>query len=187
MKNNPVLWLAAFFFIVSMFGYITYSQKGYPYGLGCTVCNKYLPYGLTPKISQDNPFNFVLFDNDDYELVGIGFRYRNSSFTVNDFLAYGYNDSSVIVKAADSIGATHYLLSYKTGYNSKKGNPEISFRDLSQDDYQLIRENYQWIEIEEGNVKDIKRKKAISLIGVLLSTSLIIIRLKKLRNPKGKI
>ncbi|MBC8643723.1 hypothetical protein H9W95_05735 [Flavobacterium lindanitolerans] len=109
-----------------------------------------MPYHLTPYDERDGSrFSFTLKDEDDFELVGTGFRYQTINFEIKNLLAYGYNDTSVIVKCTDSLNTIRYLISFETGYTSKKGNPEISFKDLSINDFQKVKDKYNWFEIEK--------------------------------------
>ena len=100
------------FFCISVFCFIKYDSKRFDYGWKCDFCNKKLPYNLVHKFYDDYPQNFVLFDEDDFELVGIGFKYYASNFKIKDFLAYGYNDTSVVLKFTDSLNTIIYLTSY---------------------------------------------------------------------------
>jgi hypothetical protein len=134
-----------------------------------------MPYNLKPHDGFD--FSFTLNDEDGFELVGIGFRYRKSSFTIKNFLAYGYNDTSVIVKCTDSLNAVKYLISYETGYKSKKGNPEISFKDLSNGDFEQIKNNYKWIDIDEEKANTIRFMKFLFMLGAVLSLFFIVRKL----------
>ncbi|WP_158963820.1 hypothetical protein [Myroides fluvii] len=156
-------------FIVFVLFYLSYDIKGYNYGLGCNFCNKNMPYGLIPKINSDYPREFVLLDEEDFELTGKGFRHRQSSFKINKFLGYGYNDISVLLKCTDSLNNVKYLKSYETGYKSNKGNSTISFKDIENSEYNQIRDNYLWIEIDEEKANKIKFLKFIFIIGTLLS------------------
>ena len=132
--------------------YLKYDSKGYEYGLGCNFCNKKLPYNLVPISNSEYPQRFYLNDEEDFELVGIGFSYRKNSFKIKNFLGYGYNDTSVIVKCTDSLNTIRYLTSYETGYKSKNGNPEISFKDLSNSDFEQVKEK------NTGGLKLMKKK-----------------------------
>ncbi len=169
-------------FIVFVSLYLVYDVKSYDYGFGCTFCNKTMPYNLKPHDGSE--FSFTLNDDDDFELVGIGFRYRKSSFKIKNFLAYGYNDTSVIVKCTDSLNTVKYLISYETGYKSKKGNPEISFKDLGNRDFEKVKEKYQWFEVDKEKGYAVDRNKFLFIIGALLSLIFIIRNLFKLRKRK---
>jgi hypothetical protein len=141
-----------------------------------------LPYNLLPVRNTEYPQSFYLKDEDDFELVGVGFKYYTSSFTIKDFLGYGYNNSSVIVKCTDSLNVIKYLISYETKYKSKKGNPQISFKDLSESDFEQIKSRYQWSEVGKEKYYAISRNKFLSMIGALLSLILFVWRLFKLRS-----
>lgn len=170
-------------FFLFLLLYLNYDSKGYHYGLGCRFCNEKMPYNLKP---HDGPqFSFTLKDEDDFELVGIGFRYRKNSFKIKDFLAYGYNDTSVIVKCTDSLNISKYLISYETSYKSKKGNPEISFKDLSNYDFEQLNVKYQWFEVNKEKYYALDRNKFLSMLGTILSFVLVVWRLFKLRNKKS--
>jgi hypothetical protein len=130
-------------------------------------------------------FSFTLNDEEGFELVGIGFRYRLSEFKIKDILAYGYNDTSMIVKCADSINIIHYIMSYQTGYKNKKGNPEISFKDISYEKFEQLKDNYRWVAIEDEKINEISRMKSLLMLGALLSFSIIIIILFKVVRSKA--
>lgn len=169
-------------FIIFVLLYLSYDNKGYNYGLGCDFCNRHMPYGLTPKINFDYPQNFVLLDEDGIELVGNGFRY--SSFKIKNFLGYGYNNTSVLLKCTDSLNNVRYLMSYETGYKSKKGNSAILFKNIENTKYNQIKNDYQWIEIDEEEANTIRFMKFIFIIGVLLLLFFIIKNLFKLLKNK---
>lgn len=184
MKKLIGLSLFAVSFIVFVVLYFNYDKKGYLYGYGCNFCNEKLPYNLQPVFYPEYPQRFYLLDEDSLELVGNGFRYRQSNFTVKDFLAYGYNDTSVIVKCTDSLNTTKYLISYETKYKSKKGNPTISFKDINDSYFEQVKNKYQWVEIDEEKANTIWFIKFIFLVGALLSLFFFIrkiLRLKKSR------
>jgi hypothetical protein len=126
-----------------------------------------MPYNLKPH--GRSGFSFTLNDEDDFELVGTGFRYRLSSFKVKDFLAYGYNDTSVAIKCTDSLKNIRYLISYETGYKSKKGDPEISFKDLGNSDFEQVKDKYEWFEVDREAGYAVDRNKFLSMLGILLS------------------
>ena len=88
--------------------------------------------------------------------MGIGFRYKQSSFRIKNFLGYAYNDTSVLLKCTDSLNNIKYLVSYETGYNRNKGHPDISFKDIDNDEYNKIKDNYQCIEIDEEKANTIR-------------------------------
>jgi hypothetical protein len=165
-----LIWLTATF--VFAFLYLKYDRKSYDYGYGCSLCNKKLPYNLKPHDGKE--FSFTLNGDDGFELVGIGFRYRQSSFKIKIFLAYGYNDTSVIAKVTDSLNNIKYLMSYETGYKSKKGNPEISFRDIDDNYFEQVKENYKWVEIDEEKANTARFIKFISLVGAVVSVVFLI-------------
>jgi len=149
--------------------YLVYD-RGYEYGLGCDFCNKEMPYNLKPIFYSEYPQKFYLLDEDGFELVGIGFR---------------YDDTSVLLKCTDNLNNIKYLTSYKTGYKSKKGNPEISFKDLSNSDFEQVKDKYQWVEINKEKGYAIDRNKFLSMLGAVFSLFFIIWRLFKLRNIKA--
>jgi hypothetical protein len=181
------IWIILFSiaFILCALFYLKYDSKGYEYGLDCNFCNKKMPYHLKPNFCSQYPQSFYLKDEDDFELVGIGFRYRKSSFKIKDFLAYGYNDTSVVVKCTDSLNTIKYLSSYETGYKSKKGNPEISFKGLSNSDFEQVKNKYEWFEVDKEKGYTVDRNKFLFMLGALLSFLLLLIGLFKLRKQKA--
>ncbi|MDQ7737222.1 hypothetical protein HUK48_07400 [Prevotella corporis] len=172
--------LGVVFFVLVLL-YIIYDRTGYHYGLECSFCNKNMPYGLTPKINSDYPQSFVLLDEDGFELTGSGFRHRQSSFKIKNFLGYGYNDTSVLLKCTDSLNNIKYLVSYEIGYKSDKENPVISFKDINYNEYSQIKNNYQWIKIDEEKANTIQIMKFLFIVGALLSLFFIVRKLLRFR------
>lgn len=162
-----IIVLFVLFSALCILFYMKYDSRSYDYGFDCNFCDKTMPYKIKPK--ADRYYSFYLFDEDDFELVGRGFRYRESSFTIKDFLAYGYNDTSIIAKVTDSLNNVKYLFSYETGYKSKKGNPEISFRDIDNKYFEQVKNKYQWIEIDEKKAGKIRLYKTLFFIGAVVS------------------
>ena len=180
MKKKVLIVLFGTSFIICTIFYLKYDKVGFHYGLDCSFCHEKMPYNLKPN--DGGQFSFTLKDEDDFELVGGGFRYETTNFTIKAFLAYGYNDTSVVVKCTDSLNTIKYLTSYETGYKSKKGNPEISFKDLSNTDFEQMKSRYQWSEVGKEKYYAISRNKFLSMIGALLSLILFVWRLFKLRS-----
>ena len=169
--------------------YVKYDRQGGAYGLDCYFCNNNLPYGITARCYSDYPPRFYLVDDDDFELLGSGFRYYRNSFIIKNLLSYGYNDTSIIAKCTDSLNNIKYLISYVTEYKSKNGKPEISFQDLDYTCFQKISTNYLWYNVDNKQIKNIMNKKEVFLILCLLSMFLFIISLDytfRHKNKKGK-
>lgn len=183
MRKRIWFILPVISFIVFVSLYLVYDNKGYKYGLDCNFCNKSMPYNLKPHNGSD--FSFTLKDEDDFELVGVGFRYETTNFEIKNFLAYGYNDTSVVVKCTDSLKTIKYLMSYETGYKSKNGNPEISFKDLSNSDFEQEKDKYNWFEVDKEKYYAVDRNKFAFMLGALLSLIFIAWRIFKLRNKKA--
>jgi hypothetical protein len=183
MKKNVLIILFSASFIISTIFYLKYDKVGFYYGLECSFCNEKLPYNLKPH--DGGQFSFTLNDEDDFELVGSRFRYQTTNFTIKDFLAYGYNDTSVVVKCTDSLNTIKFLTSYETGYKSKKGNPEISFKDLSNTDFEQVKSKYQWYEVSKEKYYAVDKNKFLSMLGVFLSLVFVVWRLFKLRSKKA--
>ncbi len=186
VNKNVANIVTAFCFVIGIICsvlYLKYDSKGFEYGLGCNFCNKKLPYNLTPI--TDRYGSFTLNDEEDFELIGTGFGYKKSSFIIKNFLVYGYNGTSVFAKVTDSLNNVKYLISYETAYKSKKGNPQISFKDLSNSDFEKIKDNYQWVELDEEKGNKIRFYRALSFVGAVLSLLLLLwhlIRKRKATN-----
>jgi hypothetical protein len=183
MKKNVLIVLFSASFIICTIFYLKYDKVGFHYGLDCSFCNEKMPYNLKPN--DGGQFSFTLKDEDDFELVGSRFRYETTNFTIKDFLAYGYNNTSVIVKCTDSLDNIKYLTSYETKYKSKKGNTQISFKDLTSSDFEQVKNKYQWYEVSKEKYYAVDRNKFLSMLGALLSLGLIVWRLFKLRSKKA--
>ncbi len=174
MKKKVVILLLGLSFIVFAFLTLKYDSKKYDYGCGCTLCDNTLPYNINPRYNFEYPQNFVLIDDDDFELVGSGFRYKRSSSKIKDFLGYGYNDTSILVKYADSLSNVKYLSSYETGYKSSKGNPEISFEEINKADFKQRKKNYKWTELGEGKAENVIIKRFLFFIATIVSLLLLL-------------
>lgn len=177
-KLTGLLFLVASFILCTLL-YIRYDSLGCDYGFGCIFCKERMPYGLKPHI--DKYSSFSLLDEDGFELTGSGFRHRQSSFKIKNFLGYGYNDSSVLLKCTDSLNNIKYLVSYETGYKNNKGNLAVSFKDINNIEQSEIMDTYQWVEINKDRVGKVRQYKALSFIGTILSLLLIIRSLFKLK------
>jgi hypothetical protein len=183
MKKLIVFLLFGASFILCTLLYLKYDSKGFDYGFGCIFCEERMPYGLTPQI--DRYYLVYLLDEDGFELTGSGFRHRQSSFKIKNFLGYGYNDSSVLLKCTDSLNNIKYLVSYETGYKTDKGNLAISFKDINDIEYSQIKDSYQWVEINKDRVGKVRLYRTLSFIGAILSLLLIIRSLFKLKSNKA--
>jgi hypothetical protein len=177
-----ILFLVSFIVFVVL--YFNYDKKGYLYGYGCKFCIEKLPFGLEPKFNPEYPPTFYLLDEDKFELIGNGFRFYSSSFKIKGLLAYGFNDTSVIVKCTDSLNIIKYLTSYITEYKSKKGNPTISFKDLDDRYFEQVKNKYKWVEIDEEKINTIWIKKLILIGGSLLSLFFLIRKLLQLKKSR---
>lgn len=155
--------------VVFVFLSLKYDRSRYDYGWGCAFCNNSLPFKVKPKFTFEYPQSFTLIDDDNFELIGVGFRYKRSSFKIDDFLGYGYNDTSILVKAADSLGNIKYLTSYETDYKNSKGNAEISFEDVTEKYFQQVKGNYNWTDLREGKAGQVNMKRLISFAGIIIS------------------
>ncbi len=182
MKKLFIIILFGVLFCISVLCFLKYDSKRFDYGWECAFCNKSIPFGLKVK---EYSTSYVLLDEDEYNIVGIGFRYQTTNFKIKNFLAYGYNDTSVVVKCTDSLNTIRYLTSYETKYKSKKGNPEISFKDLSNSDFEQVKEKYNWVVFNHEETQNVTFKRFLSAIGALFSLLLLIIFMFKLRNKKA--
>jgi len=174
MKKIIVGLLLGLSLIAFVFLYLKFDRQQYDYGFGCVFCEKKLPYNLEAKLYSDYPQRFYLLDEDGFELIGKGFRFYGNSFTINNLLAYGYNGTSIITKVTDSLNNVKYLASYETKYKNKKGNPEISFKDLSNSDFEKIKGEYHWVELDEEKGNEIRFYRTLSFMGAILSLILLL-------------
>ena len=178
MKKLFPIILFGVLFCISVLCFLKYDNKRFDYGWECDFCNKSIPFGL--KVKEYNT-SYVLLDEDEYNIVGIGFRYQTTDFKIKDFIGYGYNDTSVVVKCTDSLNTIRYLTSYETKYKSKKGNPEISFKDLGNSDLEQVKGKYNWVVFNHEEAQKVTFKRFLSAIGALLSLLLLLLSLFKLR------
>jgi hypothetical protein len=178
-KKFCVLIVCSIFFCISIFYFIKYDSERFDFGLGCGFCDKKMPFDLEYKFYSDYPQRCCILESDGVVLVGNGSRYYSNSFKIKDFLGFGYNDTSVVVKCTDSLNVIRYLTSYETLYRSTNGNPVISFKDLSNGDFNQIRLNYNWVIFHQKKAQEVTFKRFLSFLGALLSLILIIRRLIK--------
>mgnify|MGYP003649532492 CR=1 FL=1 len=174
MKKTVVRLLLGLSFIVFVFLSLKYDSKRYDYGWDCVFCSNTLPYNIEPKFNFEYPQSFVLMDDDDFELMGIGFRYRNSDFKIKNFLGYGYNDTSIVAKVTDSLNNIKYLSSYETGNKSDNGSPEISFEDMSETKFEQVKDKYRWTDLVEGSATEITMKRLLFFTGAIISLLLLL-------------
>lgn len=176
--NNKVrifmICFGALLGVLSILFYIQYEEKGYYYGQGSIFYKKNILYGITPQQKTDYPQEFVLLDKDGFELIGKGFRYKQTSFKIEDILGYGYNDTSLMLKCTDSLHNIRFLVSYKTGKEDANKLPTISFKDINSKTYHQIKNTYNWIEIDKEKANTIRVIKLISIVGFIFSLFLII-------------
>jgi len=151
-------------FLMSIVNYLIWDNIGYKYGVGSLSFGTSIPYGSKP----DYTGSFQLIDDDGFEFVGSGFRYRKTNFTIDNFLAYGYNDTSIIVKCTDSLDDLRYLISYETKYKYKSGIPEIGFYEIPEDVYLKKKKYYKWVVLDSSHVLTITRIRAFSFLGALV-------------------
>lgn len=185
MRKIIVSILPIISFIVFALLYIVYDNEGYEYGFGNNFCNKKMPYNLKPIFYSQYPQRFYLLNEDDFELVGIGFRYETTNFEIKNLLAFGYNDTSVVVKCIDSLNNVRYLISYETSNKSKKGNPEISFKELRNSEVEKANNKYQWFKVDEEKGYLVDRNKFLSMLGALFSSIFFVWRIFKDRKVKA--
>lgn len=167
--------------------YLKYDKASYYNGKGCMFCNEKLPYSLEPKFYTDYPQRFYLLDADGFELVGVGFRFENTDFTIKGFSAFGYNDTSIMVKCLDSLKSIKYLVSYKTGYKSKKGTEDLSFKSITVNDYEQSKDNYNWVELNEEKANETEKYKWVFMLGSILSFILLILKLVRLKKSRATV
>jgi len=164
---------------------MNFDKKQYYYGFGCVFCDTELPYHLKPKI--DRYYTFTLNDEHDFELVGNGFKYQSDSSEIKEFLGYGYDDASILVKYADSLNNIKYLSSYETGYKSSKGNPEISFKKINEVDFKQRIENYSWIDLDKDKAGEVRFYRTLSFVGAVLSLLILLRSLIRKRYPPEEL
>lgn len=183
MRKLSGLLLLGILFTLFVLSYLNYDKRGYYYGNGCTFCHEKLPFSVEPKYYPDYPQRFYLLDADGFELAGIGFRFENTGFTIKGLPAYGYNDTSIMVKCKDSLANTKYLVSYKTGYKSKKGTTDISFKSINDHAVAQSKNNYKWVEVDEETTNEIGLFKLAFMLGSIL---FLLFMISKLFRPGNR-
>lgn len=172
IKQKIILIISLFSLIVFITFYLFYDSKMFGYGLNCDFCKNELPYNLKPY--DDPNSSFTIINEDDFELIGKGFQYKETDFKIKKVLAYGYNDTSVVIVCTDSIDTIKYLISYETEYKNERGSIEVSFRGLSVEKFQVVRDQYNWFNVNEDEGQIIEKKRFLSMIGIMISLIFII-------------
>lgn len=140
-------FLLFIFLIFYLFDYLTIDNNNFNYRSSFYQHKCKMPFGISPVNHSEYPQHFDLIDDEGFEIIGNGFRYEQCDFTIKRILAYGFNDTSIIVECTDTLNKIRFLSSFKTGYQSKKGNPEISFKELKNSSFILHKIDYQWHEV----------------------------------------
>lgn len=140
--------ISLFFFpIFSLFIYLTIDNKNFINQSSFYHHKRKMPFGIYPVNHYEYPQHFDLIDDEGFEIMGSGFRYSEMDFTIKKILAYGFNDTSIIIECTDSLNKIRFVRSYKTGFTTNKGNPEISFREINTSSFFLDKQNYHWNEV----------------------------------------
>lgn len=153
MKKNIIkmckifLAMIILFLTYCFFDYQTHDKNNFINKLSCYNDNSNMPFGISPVFHSEYPQHFDLIDDEGFEIMGSGFRYSEMDFTIKKFLAYGFNDTSIIIECTDSLNRIRFVRSYKTGFRTKKGNPEIGFREINTSSFFLDKQNYHWNEV----------------------------------------
>jgi len=192
-KNTNLLIILTLFVlcIVNVLFYIKHDRVAFYYGDDCTFCNKKLPFEINPYYVSEYPQRFILIDEiskDGYSVkVGSGTRYYGSSFKIKDFLSYGYNDTSIIVKCTDSLNNIKYLSSYVTEYKNNDGSLVIGFQDLSDTCFQKINHNYKWYNVDNKTIENIiDKKNKMELLSILFVILFFVSLTELLRQGRRK-
>lgn len=184
IKTNIRLIILIIMCISSVFAYLYYDSVSYEYGLGSNFSEKRLPFYLQPSYEMNYPQRFVILDDEGDKSVGKGCRFFGSKLLINEIIGYGYNDSSIVIKATDSLNHIKYLISYI--YKVKNNfNPIIGFKDLNENDFQANKYKYTWTELDEKIIEKIRLFTFISSIGFLTTLFLLIRRLYKTLKSKS--
>lgn len=121
-KINKLRHILLIFVIFSIGVYMYADYKGAEKGIKSNIFSIYLPRKLYPFV--DNQSSFVLKDSndDDLEVIGIGFRYASMAYPIRNILAYGYNKSSIIVLCDFHDGKKHsfHMLTNTTRFLLRK-------------------------------------------------------------------
>jgi hypothetical protein len=158
--------------------YLKYDRKGYFLGIECLVCNGKLPYQLKPEYKKGYLGGLKLLDKEGFELVGSGFRFENMNSKILNIISYGYSSNSLIVKCTDSLNTIRYLISYETKYLNDNGSPDISFKSIEYADYEKIKGDFKWLNVDENEVITVQFIKFLFGVGIIL---LVIFMIKLIR------
>lgn len=146
-KTVRYVFLLCFFFCIGAYFYAHY--KGAEKGIESYLFSINLPYNLHPFV--DGHSSFVLKDSSDIEVIGIGFRFVTMTSPIQDIIAYGYNDFSIIV-LCDYCDCKKSFISYIDKYNS------VSFKEISYT--QLQNNDYHWVNIENTDYNNFTKMKS---------------------------
>lgn len=178
IKTNIRLIILIILCISSVFAYLYYDSVSYEYGLGSNFSEKRLPFYLQPSYEMNYPQKFVLLDGEGDKSVGKGCRFFGSKLLINEIIGYGYNDSSIVIKATDSLNHIKYLVSYIHRVNNNN-IPIIAFKDMDESDFQANKYKYTWTELDENIIEKIRSFTFVSSIGFFTTLFLLIRRLYK--------
>lgn len=170
-KINKLRHILLIFVIFSIGVNMYADYKGAEKGIKSNIFSIYLPRKLYPFV--DNQSSFVLKDSndDDLEVIGIGFRYASMAYPIRNILAYGYNKSSIIV-LCDFHDGKKTLISYVDKYNSVSFK-EISFENMQNDDY-------HWVNVRDSDYANFTKMKSWAFIfSVSFLISLAILKIKQ--------
>ena len=170
-KVKKILYCITLILFFSDMGvYLYVDFKGAEKGIKSNLFSISLPNNLYPFV--DNHSSFVLKDTNGIEVFGIGFRYADMEFTIQDILAYGYNKSSIIVLCKFSEYEKLYV-SYMNEYAM------IDFREISCEKEQNAE--YRWVKINNNDYYTYTRIKSWLLLLAIFLVILFFSEILKLR------
>ena len=160
-------------------GSIYYGLDRHLYYFGESIFDhNLLPMDIKPENSPDFEKGFSLNDNNEFTLIGSGFRYQNfDSITVDKIVTYGFSADRIIIKIIDLKG-DHYFIEFT---NKNSGNNLDFLVSLVSEDKISNLKNLQWIDVlfNEDFKKVIVVRNWLSLVLIGLSISFIVLVFRK--------
>ena len=175
MKKIVIIEIIFLTFILGelIYLFLRYDVKGSEYGIKCRFCSQNLPHNIEIEFDKYETFwllkdNFYLFCNN--------LPNWRKDLQVNNFDAYGYNDTSLVVISVDSLGNVRYLITNK---RKLKHDSIIEFKEISDRAYIKIKKYYKWIELNKEEASEILSTKSILTDIIIIILVLVIMNIYK--------
>ena len=153
---------------ISILSFLYSDWSYYKCGYGGFIFKKSLPYGFKPSIYYRYPYYF------SFNRAGIEHAAEGSSleeYKIKRILAYGYNDSSIIVKYKDSLDVIRYSVSKECKYAEESN---VNFTNIDNQVENEIKNSYQWYHVDKDLITMLLALKITSVLGMILSSLVLL-------------